>query len=159
MSGPVVTCILALVLWAPACSWGSYSDKYDRWFKRYAQLWLPIPSEVYGWQILKAQGIQESRLIPDAVSPVGAMGIMQFMPRTFASYVPTLNALGADVDPFDPETSIHLGARYMASLRSSWTAHRPEKDRLQLAQASYNAGLGNILKSQRLCGSNLYSEI
>lgn len=40
----------------------------------------------------------------------------------------------------------------MESLCRQWSSPRPELDRLQLAQASYNAGLGNMLKSQKACG-------
>ena len=41
----------------------------------------------------------------------------------------------------------------MARLRRAWSAPRPEDERHRLAQASYNAGLGNVLRAQRLCGT------
>lgn len=35
------------------------------------------------WRLLKAQYYQESHLKPNAVSPVGAAGVAQFMPATW----------------------------------------------------------------------------
>ena len=52
------------------------------------------------------------------------------------------------------------GAYYMAYLIGSWYVDRPEVDRHCLAMASYNAGLGNILKAQKLAGGpSLYAPI
>ncbi len=59
--------------------------------------------------------------------------------------------LGISGTPHD-ETAIEAGAYYMAKLRRAWLRDRPIAERQDLAQASYNAGLGNILKAQRLCG-------
>jgi membrane-bound lytic murein transglycosylase MltF len=50
------------------------------------------------------------------------------------------------------EFAIDAGAYYMAKLRRIWRAERTTLERHQLAQASYNAGAGNILKAQRFCG-------
>lgn len=64
------------------------------------------------------------------------------------------------VDRSAVEPAIFGGAYYMAKLRASWTAKRPEDDRHRLAQASYNAGLGNILAAQKACnGAVLYFQI
>lgn len=78
---------------------------------------------------------QESHFRPDIVSgaersPVGAIGIAQFMPATAAE-------LG--VDPFDPYSSIDGAARYLRNLFDrfgSW----------QLALAAYNWGQGNVAR-------------
>jgi soluble lytic murein transglycosylase-like protein len=61
-------------------------------------------------------------------SPVGAQGIMQFMPST---------AEGRGVDPCDPESAIPGGARYLKDNHDrfgSW----------ELALAAYNAGAGAV---------------
>lgn len=55
------------------------------------------------------------------------------------------------VSPFIAKYCIEGGAWYMARQRAFWTAPRPESDRRELAQASYNAGAGNILAAQRQC--------
>lgn len=98
----------------------------------------------------KAQLYQESHLNPDAVSPVGARGIAQFMPATWAQ---EMKALGwNNVTPHSAPHAILAGACYMAKLRRAWRSDRPVWDRQWLAQASYNAGMGNLIKAQRKCG-------
>jgi hypothetical protein len=73
---------------------------------------------------------QESRFNPNAVSPKGAMGIAQFMPRTAAGRGLT--------DPFEPLTALRESAAYLAELRSTF------KGNLGLAVAGYNAGPGRV---------------
>ncbi len=95
----------------------------------------------------------------DAVSPVGAAGVAQFMPGTWADVSRQLG-YGAAVTPHMAGPAIEAGAAYMARLRRGWSSPRPEDDRLKLAQASYNAGFGNILAAQRACnGAVLYPPI
>lgn len=131
-----------------------FPQKYDRQIEKAAALYLPgVP-----WRLLKAQYWQESRLNPNAVSPVGAVGIAQFMPGTARD---VWGQLGVKVvDPRVSDVSIQAGAFYMQKLRQSWSSQRPWQDRYKLALASYNAGLGNILQSQRECNmAVLYDHI
>lgn len=126
---------------------------YDEFFIGASFVHLPT----WDWRYLKAQGYQESVFDPKAVSPVGAKGIMQFMPKTWEEI-----HVKADVrdDPFDPEASIYAGAYYLGSLLGQWTARRPREDKLALALASYNCGLGNVLKAQKKSGNaSLYLDI
>jgi soluble lytic murein transglycosylase-like protein len=68
---------------------------------------------------------QESRFRHDAVSPVGALGVAQFMPEV---------ALEAGIDdPFDPMQAIPASARLLRDLRQQF-------GNLGLAAAAYNAG-------------------
>ncbi len=53
--------------------------------------------------------------------------------------------------PHNAKLAIEAGARYMRLQRKQWSSPRPGQDRQWLAQASYNAGLGNILKAQKEC--------
>ncbi|WP_085592176.1 transglycosylase SLT domain-containing protein [Thalassospira sp. MCCC 1A01428] len=111
------------------------------------------------WRLLKAQCYQESRLIPDAVSPAGAMGLCQFMPATWRGII-RQGKLPPDASAFAPRLSIEAAGFYMGKLRAEWSSPRPEWDRHSLALASYNAGLGHLLTAQHKCnGAVLYSRI
>jgi membrane-bound lytic murein transglycosylase F len=124
-----------------------FEDKYDSQIRSAAQLYLPS----WDWHWWKAQLYQESLLRPDAVSYVGASGICQAMPATFAQWNAHFD-WGATASPLNASYCIIGGAWYMANLRAVWTAKRTEDDRRRLAQASYNAGSGNIVRAQSKCG-------
>jgi hypothetical protein len=72
---------------------------------------------------------QESRLRHNAVSPVGAQGIAQFMPRVAA-------AVGL-TDPFDPRQALPASARLLHELRERFR-------NLGFAAAAYNAGVHRV---------------
>lgn len=130
-----------------------FSDKYDLLIKRDVRRYMPGVDPL----LFKAQLIQESALKPDAVSPVGAMGLAQLMPGTVKD---SSRALGYQVNPYNPRHAIQAGARYMSYLRGQWRWERPERDKHSLALASYNAGLGHILAAQKHCNNaTLYSDI
>lgn len=74
---------------------------------------------------------QESRFDPMARSPVGAMGVAQFMPKTAAAF-------GLE-DPHDPISSVAASARFLKQLRDQF-------GNLGLAAAAYNAGSGRVSK-------------
>jgi hypothetical protein len=124
-----------------------FPSQYDREIKRAVELYWP---EYPFWTSWKSQLFQESRLDPAAVSPVGAAGLAQFMPGTWAQISRELR-LPPGLSPHHA-WAIEAGAYYMAKLRGQWSAPRPALDRHQLAQASYNAGLGHLLSAQRKCG-------
>ena len=110
------------------------------------------------WRLFKAQLWQESRLKPDALSPVGAQGIGQIMPPTWAVWSVRAGYEGADVT--DPEANIMTAAYYMRERVKKWSSPRPEIDRHCLALASYNAGFGNLIKAQKKSGGKLlYKQI
>jgi membrane-bound lytic murein transglycosylase MltF len=100
----------------------------------------------YDWRLLKAQYWQESRLDPHAVSEAGAAGIAQIMPDTWSDWSGKTGYAG--VSHFNPVASINVGAAYMNYLMKQWYWERPELDRIALALASYNAGLGHLLNAQ-----------
>jgi membrane-bound lytic murein transglycosylase F len=132
-----------------------YLKTYDQLFKEMHKKYsLP-----YDWRLLKAQCIQESGLNPNAKAYDGGMGLAQFMPKTFEEVASDLQwPFGSN--PFSPELSIEAQAYYMRKLLSSWTAERHEIDRYCLALASYNAGMGNMLRSQKFAlGANDYASI
>jgi soluble lytic murein transglycosylase-like protein len=100
------------------------------------------------WRLWKAQLYQESRLDPAAVSHAGARGLAQFMPATWDEVSRELSLHGSPHD----DLAIDAGAYYMAKLRRVWRRDRTSVERNALAQASYNAGAGNVLKAQTFCG-------
>ncbi len=83
---------------------------------------------------------QESYFNPKARSPVGAMGLMQLMPPTAKQLARRLNS-SANID--NPEVNIRLGTYYFRQLVDLFGGA------VQLAVASYNAGMGNVMRWRR----------
>lgn len=80
--------------------------------------------------LLLASVIQaESNFNPAAVSPVGAIGLMQVMPTTAGREPDVLH---------DPNLNLELGTQYLA-----WLLEEFQGD-LELALAAYNAGPGAV---------------
>ena len=81
----------------------------------------------------------ESSFNPDAVSRVGAQGLMQLMPATATDIA---NRMGKqDFDPsqvWDPDVNITMGVFYLNWLLARYNGN------VELALAAYNAGLGNV---------------
>ncbi len=80
--------------------------------------------------LLRAVAWTESRGHQNAVSPKGALGVMQLMPSTAAEM---------GINPLDPEANLHGGARYLARQLSRFQS-------VPLALAAYNAGPGAVLR-------------
>ena len=78
---------------------------------------------------------KESRFHTRAVSPKGAMGLMQLMPWT-------ARRLGVR-KPFDPGENIRAGTQHMRELMDRFGGQ------VDLVLASYNAGEGAVLKYGR----------
>lgn len=119
------------------------TKEYDRHFKLYTFFYF---DGLVDWPWLKAQGIVESNLDYDAVSPMGARGIMQLMPGTAADVARELQIVP---NITDPKTNILFGVHY---LRKMWDIFKKQEglERLRFALASYNAGAGHIIKAQGL---------
>lgn len=73
----------------------------------------------------------ESAYNPHAVSPKGAVGLMQLMPETAARY--------GIYDRYDPFKNLEAGARYLRDLLLTFGD-------IRLAVAAYNAGEGAVRK-------------
>jgi len=153
----VAICLLLglLVSCAPAQAGTIFPDRYDPQIRQAVDRYWPTGPDWVWW---KAQLFQESRLRPEAVSPVGAAGLAQFMPATWREVSREIR-LPPGISPHS-EIAIEAGAYFMAKLARGWTADRPLLERHRLAQASYNAGTGNILRAQALChGARLWDDI
>jgi soluble lytic murein transglycosylase-like protein len=81
-------------------------------------------------ELLAAVIFTESSFDPEAVSPKGAMGLMQLMPGTATRF-------GVQ-KPFDPWENLNGGAAYLRQLREKYGGD------LKLALAAYNAGEGRV---------------
>ncbi|MCL2046661.1 MAG: transglycosylase SLT domain-containing protein [Oscillospiraceae bacterium] len=80
----------------------------------------------------------ESRFDPNAVSSVGASGLMQIMESTAYWIAPKSDLTTFDYESiFDPETNISLGCFYLRMLEDQY-------GEMDVALAAYNAGSGNV---------------
>ena len=99
-------------------------DKYDRLIRAASKKHSLDPA------LVKAVIHAESQFDPQAVSPKGAMGLMQLDPIT-------VKELGIG-DPFNPKYNIYGGVRYLRLLIDTFEGDK------NLALAAYNAGPGPV---------------
>ena len=105
-------------------------DRYDELIKHHAD------ANGLDWIFVKRQILVESEGRPSAVSPEGAMGLMQFMPNTWREW--------GQGNPHEPEANIMAGVKYMSFLVSKFDEIPDELERYKFALASFNAGRHNI---------------
>jgi soluble lytic murein transglycosylase-like protein len=80
--------------------------------------------------LVRAVAEQESRYNPKAISPKGAMGVMQLMPAVSRQYG-VRNA-------FDPVENVNAGARYLRAMLDQFEGDT------ELALGAYNAGPNRV---------------
>lgn len=150
--------ILSLLLSTAAPSWSAsssislslFDERYDEDIRLYVRRWWP---EYYRPSEWKAQLYQESRFNPGAVSPVGASGLAQFMPATWADTVARLG-FPKGASPKVARLAIEAGAYYQGQQRrlKFWPSGISNEERNKFGQAAYNAGAGNIRRAYIKCG-------
>ena len=154
---------LILLLSCPISSFGyeryNRVTKYDSYFKKYSKHCF---GPGFDWRYFKSQAIAESNLNSDAKSHVGAKGIMQIMPKTFEEIKYKYPSIKGST--LQPKWNIAAGIYYDRNIWKLWKAKRPFMDRLAFMFGSYNAGKGNILKTQKIAKSkgmdpNIWSSI
>lgn len=104
----------------------------------------------HDWRLLSAIAYHESRFNPEAVSKVGAFGLMQIMPRVAEQFnVPQEEA-------FEPEMNIRLASKLLNKINRSLKLSDSvsEEDRLSLMLASYVGGIGHVRDAQRLAAKH-----
>jgi len=120
-----------------------FSKRLERRFPRW-EASIKAAAEKYSldWQLVAAVGYQESHWIPNAESPTGVRGFMMLTPNT-------ARELGVkDLD--DPIQSILGGAKYLRYLMDTLTDTIQGDDRLYMALAAYNQGIGHLADARAL---------
>ena len=114
----------------------------------YARLWYPLRHEeiVIGHArnyeldpaLVAAVIYEESRFRADAVSPTGAIGLMQLQPDTAGGIATRTGGARFEVaDLYDPEINVRYGCWYLRHLLQKYGDERH-------ALAAYNAGQTNV---------------
>lgn len=94
------------------------------------------------YELLQALIATESGFDATAVSPKGAVGLMQIMPMTARRYgVTSEYKMPLEKKLTDPRTNIRVGAHYLRDLMTMFPG-QPE-----LVLAAYNAGEGAVLRA------------
>jgi len=120
-----------------------FSIRLDKRFPRW-EASIKAAAEKYNldWQLIAAIGYQESQWIPNAQSPTGVRGFMMLTPNT-------ARELGVQ-DLEDPKQSIYGGAKYIRYLLDNLPASITGEDRLYMALAAYNQGIGHLDDARNL---------
>ncbi len=114
-----------------------FSIRYDKRFPRWAES-IKAAATQYNldWQLVAAVGYQESQWIPNAQSFTGVRGFMMLTPNT-------AQELGVK-NLEDPTQSIFGGAKYLRYLLDVLPESIQNEDRLYMALAAYNQGIGHL---------------
>lgn len=123
-------------------SWNSPQvTGYEGYFSPYDQLVKPLAEEAgIDWKLVLSVMAQESRFDPYAESRMGAIGLMQIIPRFSQVEEHML---------WDPETNIREGIRYLQKHLRHY-AYMEEESQIAFALATYNAGMGHMADARRL---------
>lgn len=113
-------------------------SKYDYLFKKHA----PICG--WDWRLIAAQCHTESSFDTNAVSWMGAMGLMQLMPQTASDLGITERNI------FDPETNVRGGVKVIERLTRHYAEITDRTERIKFILGAYNAGAGHIDDARRL---------
>ncbi len=108
--------------------------------------WTPEKGYLISKAFLHALVRQESRFNPRAISPGGAIGLMQLLPST-AAYIKDDESLsGKDKWRLkNPRINLEIGQEYLLSLKD----YPSIKENLFYILIAYNAGSGNLSKWQK----------
>lgn len=104
-------------------------DNLDNWISFFASM-EQIPPELI-WAVMK----EESHFNPKALSPAGAMGLMQIIPQTGYEIAQDLNLSTYTTDDLlKPLVNLRFGSHYLSKLNQQFSGN------LIQTIASYNAG-------------------
>lgn len=133
----VILCVLGLLLYNGyrSCRMAFYPIKYQQYVDNYAKQNGLSPSFVYA--VIRC----ESSFDPNALSSIGARGLMQLTPETFWWVQGRLKVKPqlSDDALYDPETNIRYGSALLSELISEFGTR-------ETALAAYHAGRSNVKK-------------
>lgn len=97
----------------------------------------------WDWRLLAAIVYNESKFDPEAISQIGAYGLMQITPETATMFHVE--------DYFTPDSNIYVGVRYLKYLDQTFSKYPlPPEEKLKFVLASYNVGAGHVMDAMRL---------
>ena len=102
-------------------------------------------------ELVKAVVKQESSGNPDAISPVGAKGLMQIMPATAKDIAAELGV--KDYDLSDPETNLKFGSHYLGKLIQQFDGD------VELALTAYHSGPARVERLLKETGGSTLADI
>lgn len=115
---------------------------FDGFFQKYGKEYN------IDWRLLASLSYYESTFKTDGKSWAGARGLMGLMPAT---------AKSMGLDPKDlghPESNIRVGTKYLRVLIDKFSSVEDDNERIRLALASYNAGIGHVSDARALASKH-----
>lgn len=116
-------------------------SEFDGLIKEYASKYG------FDWLLISAQVFTESSFNHEALSGLGAIGLMQIMPST-AKWLGTNPEL-----LIEPEVNIELGCYYNFKIYASISNDMLEQEKLTLMLASYHSGPNRIKRLRKKYGN------
>jgi len=109
----------------------NYPQKYSEYVEKYAKEFKIEKELIYA--VIK----EESKFKSESISNKKALGLMQILETTAYEVAEQLGKEITKEEILNPETNIALGTKYISNLIKKY-------DNIELAIASYNAGIGNV---------------
>ena len=137
--------LFVLLLFVSLCFGGWRVWRSDAVQMRFVYMW-PYQNEIVTYAnknnidpfLVAAVIKNESGFKPGAVSPVGAIGMMQIMPETGEWIARQMGLSSYRVQQlYDPKTNIRMGCLYLSELKYEFRGN------MVLQMLAYNAGRGN----------------
>ncbi|MDD7379796.1 MAG: lytic transglycosylase domain-containing protein [Succiniclasticum sp.] len=137
--------LFALLLFVSLCFGGWRVWRSDTVQMRFVYMW-PYQNEIVTYAnknnidpfLVAAVIKNESGFKPGAVSPVGAIGMMQIMPETGEWIARQMGLSSYRMQQlYDPKTNIRMGCWYLSELKYEFRGN------MVLQMLAYNAGRGN----------------
>jgi len=128
----ILVCVALYFLFEPDIDRALYPREYREYVEKYAKQYDVPENLVYA--VIRTESSFDSQ----AVSRVGAVGLMQMMPSTFRWLTDDILAEQlADEALYDPEVNIRYGTYYLRRMYDRYGDW-------ETALASYNAGSGRV---------------